>query len=60
MKKLRGLIKEKGLAGYRGLLIDFLEYDQKLSSCIDLAAKSKLFSIVVEDLESAKEVLALN
>lgn len=60
LKKLRALIKEKGIAGYRGLLIDFLDYDQKISSCIDLAAKSKLFSIIVEDLDSAKEILALN
>jgi len=60
IKKLRALIKEKDLPGFKGLLIDFLEFDPKISSVIDLAAKSKLFSIVVEDLEAAKQVLALN
>jgi chromosome segregation ATPase len=37
-----------------------LDFDPKFSSCIDLAAKSKLFSIIVEDLDSAKEILKLN
>jgi chromosome segregation ATPase len=60
IKKLRALIKEKDLPGFKGLLIDFLEFDSKISSVIDLAAKSKLFSIVVEDLEAAKQVLTLN
>ena len=54
LKKLIGLIKEKGIQGYRGMLIDFIDFDQKISSCIDLAAKSKLFSVIVDDLESAK------
>jgi hypothetical protein len=40
--------------GFKGLLIDFLEFDQKLSAVVDLSAKSKLFSIIVEDLEAAK------
>ena len=48
------MIKEKGIAGFKGFLIDFLDYDPKISSCIDLAGKSKLFSIIVEDLEAAK------
>ena len=54
LRKLRGLIKEKGIAGFKGFLIDFIEYDAKISACIDLAGKSKLFSVVVEDLEAAK------
>lgn len=60
LKKLRGLIKERGIEGYKGLLIEYLEFDPKFSQCIDLAAKSKLFSIVVEDLDAAKEILKLN
>jgi chromosome segregation ATPase len=42
------------------MLIDFLDFDQKIASCVDLAGKSKLFSIIVEDLNTAKEILALN
>ena len=60
MRKIRALIKEKNLQGFKGLLIDFLEFDPKISSIVDLAAKSKLFSIIVEDLDTAKEILALN
>jgi chromosome segregation ATPase len=60
LRKIRGLIKEKNIQGFKGLLIDFLEFDPKISSIVDLAAKSKLFSIVVEDLDTAKEILALN
>jgi chromosome segregation ATPase len=54
------MIREKNLPGYRGLLIDFMEFDPKISSIVDLAGKSKLFSIIVEDLETAKEILAMN
>ena len=60
MRKIRAQIKEKNLQGFKGLLIDFLEFDPKISSIVDLAAKSKLFSIIVEDLDTAKEILALN
>jgi chromosome segregation ATPase len=60
LRKIRALIKEKNLQGFKGLLIDFLEFDPKISSIVDLAAKSKLFSIIVEDLDTAKEILALN
>ncbi len=50
------MVREKNIQGYKGLLIDFLEFDPKISSIIDLnlAAKSKLFSIIVEDLDTAK------
>lgn len=53
--------KEMGLAGYRGLLIDFLQCSSdNFMSCVDIAAKSKLFSIVVDSLETAKQVLEIN
>ena len=60
LKKIRSMVREKNIQGYKGLLIDFLEFDPKISSIIDLAAKSKLFSIIVEDLDTAKQLLALN
>jgi chromosome segregation ATPase len=43
-----------------GLLIDFIDFDPKISSIIDIAAKSKLFSVIVDDLNTAKEVLQIN
>ncbi len=48
------------MPGYKGLLIDFIEADSRFSSCIDLAAKSKLFSIIVDDIETARQILILN
>ena len=36
---------------------DFIDFDPKISSIIDIAAKSKLFSVIVDDLNTAKEVL---
>lgn len=42
-------------------MIDFLDCENSgYFPCIDLAAKSKLFSIIVDDLEAAREILAIN
>jgi len=41
-------------------MIDFIDCDQRFAACLDLAAKSKLFSIIVEDLEATKDILSLN
>jgi len=42
------------------MLIDFLQFDMNISSIIDLAGKSKLFSVIVDGLETAKEILSIN
>jgi chromosome segregation ATPase len=60
LKKIKAIIMERRIAGFKGLLIDFLEFDPKISSIVDLSAKSKLFSVIVDDLNSAKEILQLN
>lgn len=60
LKKLRQLIKQRGVQGYKGLLIEYLDFDPKFSACVDLAANAKLFSIIVEDLEAAKQILQIN
>lgn len=60
IKRLKALIQEKNVAGYRGILLDFIDVDVRFSACVDLTAKSKLFSIIVDDLDSAREVLKLN
>ena len=52
---------EQNVVGYKGLLIDYITCSSdNFMPCIDLAAKSKLFSIVVDTLETAKEVLDIN
>mmetsp|Transcript_11976 Transcript_11976/g.11853 ORF Transcript_11976/g.11853 Transcript_11976/m.11853 type:complete len:151 (-) Transcript_11976:1635-2087(-) len=48
------------MVGFRGFMIDFLECPSQLQACLDLAGKNKLFSVVVDDLETAKRVLQLN
>lgn len=60
LKKIKAVIRENNIQGFLGLLIDFVEFDSKISAIVDLAGKSKLFSIVVEDLNAAKEILAIN
>lgn len=58
LQRLDRKCKEAGCAGYRGLLVDFVECSAaSFAPCVDIAAKSKLFSIVVDSLETAKEVL---
>jgi len=53
--------REQGLAGYHGLLIDYLQCSsESFMPCVDIAAKSKLFSVVVDSLETAKQVLEIN
>ena len=52
---------EQNVVGYKGLLIDYISCSSdNFMPCIDLAAKSKLFSIVVDTLETAKQVLDIN
>ena len=53
--------KEEGISGYKGLFIDFLKCSSdNFMPCVDIAGKSKLFSVVVDTLETAKEVLRIN
>jgi len=46
--------------GFLGLLIDFIECPSQFLPCLDIAAKSKLFSIVCSDMPTAKRILELN
>ena len=55
--------REQGVSGYRGRFIDYLVYNGKgdsLMPCVDIAAKSKLMAVIVDDLETAKQVLQIN
>lgn len=60
LRRLRSMALEKGLPGFRGLFLDFIDCPAQFTPCIDIAAKSRLFSFIVEDLDSAKELLKLN
>lgn len=54
LKRLRQLAIDKGIQGFRGFLIDFINIPKELASCLDLAGKSKLFSVIVDDVDTAK------
>jgi chromosome segregation ATPase len=61
LRRLKALAQENGLKGFRGLFLDFIECDKDIStSFLDIAVKSKLFSVIVDDLDTAKELLKLN
>ena len=53
--------KQEKIVGYLGRFIDFIECkSEKLTPCIDIAAKAKLTSIIVDTLETAQAVLKIN
>ena len=53
--------KEEGITGYKGLFIDYLQCSSdNFMPCVDIAGKSKIFSIVVDTLETARQVLKIN
>ena len=61
LRRIETIAKERNIKGFRGLLIDFIECKhQQFFSVVDLAAKSKLFSVIVDDLETAQKILAIN
>lgn len=43
------------------MLVDYLNCSsESFQPCVDIAAKSKLFSVIVDSLETAKQVLEIN
>ena len=61
LQRIDKMCRDQGVVGYHGLLIDFLACSSdRLMPCVDIAAKSKLFSVVVDSLETAKRVLEIN
>lgn len=49
-----------GLAGFHGPLIDLISIPGKFQGCADIVARLKVFSIVVDNYEVAKQVLDVN
>lgn len=60
VKRLKSLLIERKVEGFLGLLIDFIDCEPGFNACVDIAAKSKLFSIIVTNLETAKAILKIN
>ena len=61
LQRIEQMAKAQNISGFRGLLIDHLICkSESFMSCVDVAAKSKLFAIVVDDMETAKRILEIN
>ena len=44
----------------KGLFIDYIDCPQQFYEALDIAAKKKLFSVIVEEMKDAEELLQLN
>lgn len=54
LERIDQLCKEKGIQGYLGKLIDFIDcQSHQLIPCIDIASSKKLMAVVVDTLETA-------
>ena len=61
MERIDQKCLEKGIQGYKGKFIDFLQcQSESFMPCIDIAAKSKLMTIIVDTTDTAKQVLDIN
>lgn len=61
LRRIDALCKEQKLVGYKGLLLDSLELlEPRFNAVVDIAGKAKIFSIIVDDLDTAQKVLELN
>lgn len=49
------------IEGYKGRFIDYLTSKyESFTPCLDIAAKQKLMSIIVDTLETASKVVEIN
>jgi structural maintenance of chromosome 3 (chondroitin sulfate proteoglycan 6) len=53
-------IKENNFSGCYGILLDFLDIEKKFKNPIDIIAKDKLYSIIVNNIETANKILEYN
>jgi structural maintenance of chromosome 3 (chondroitin sulfate proteoglycan 6) len=53
-------IKEENFSGCLGTILDIITCDRKYKNAMDLFAKDKLFSLVVENYEVANQILEFN
>ena len=60
IRRIRAIARERGIEGFRGLMIDFVKVSPLLYNCVDLVGKTRLFSLIVDDIETAKQILDIN
>ena len=60
LRRLQKLAKDQNSSCFKGLFIDYIDCPQQFYEALDIAAKKKLFSVVVEEMKDAEELLQLN
>lgn len=58
--KLKEIIKERDITGFYGLFIDVIQFEPRLRLSIESLAKNKLYSVIVEDYDTAKILVQIN
>jgi structural maintenance of chromosome 3 (chondroitin sulfate proteoglycan 6) len=53
-------IKKLNLPGFYGCILDLIKVDKRYRNILDIFAKDKLFSLVVDSLETADKILEYN
>jgi structural maintenance of chromosome 3 (chondroitin sulfate proteoglycan 6) len=53
-------IKNQCFEGFIGTVLDIIETDKKFRNAIDIVAKDKLYSIIVDTHDTAEKILAFN
>ncbi len=53
-------IKRMNIPGLIGILIEIIEVDSRFKDAVDLIAKDKLYSMIVDNIETANKIININ
>jgi structural maintenance of chromosome 3 (chondroitin sulfate proteoglycan 6) len=53
-------IKRKNIPGIIGILIEIIDVDPRFKDAVDLIAKDKLYSVIVDNFETASKIIEIN
>ncbi|KAL4451014.1 hypothetical protein ABPG74_021336 [Tetrahymena malaccensis] len=57
IEQIEESIEKEGIQGYKGLLIDHLQFNSALTYAYDIAQKGKLFSLIVDNQNTASLII---
>ena len=60
LRRLQKLANDQNSNCFQGLLIDYINCPPQFYDALDIAAKQKLFSVIVNEMKDAEELLNLN
>lgn len=58
--RIKEILNDRNITGFHGLFIDMVQFDPKLRLGVESIAKNKLYSLIVSDYETAKEISEIN